>query len=150
MFDLVALARARGLERCAKRFADLALPELSPALDPMPPESVDVPTALGLMRRRGLEPYLVKRILVWLESRPLELGLFSWDVLCSALLEPGERGLLEELRKNAQRVRALLPAPGSTFVNTQTVSSAQVVDTLARAPYRAADDDLLMHAATQE
>ena len=150
MFDLVALARARGLERCAKRLAKLALPDLSPALDPLPPETVDVPTALGLMRRRGADPSLVKRILVWLESRPLELGLFSWDILCSAVLEPSERSLLEELRQNAKRVRAVLPAPGSTFVNTREVSSERVVDTVARPAYRNADDDALMHAATEQ
>ena len=87
MVDLVALARTRGLERCALRLAKLDLATVEASLDPLPKQPFDVPTALGLMRRRGAESALVRRLRVWLEGRPLELGLFSWDVLCSAIFE---------------------------------------------------------------
>ena len=150
MIDLVALARARGLEKLARRLGAAGHSASLPSIDALPAQPIDVPTALGLMRRRGLEPGLIKRVLVWLADRPLELGLFSWDALSCALLGADDAPLLGELRKNALRVRPLLPAPASTFVHSSSMTTAKAVETFTEARHRQLDDDPLTHAAAEE
>ena len=144
MNDLADRARERRLPICPELLATAQLqPDLDPALDE--PVSDDPATAFDQMRRRGLDPRLVRVALAWFGERPLELGLFSWDVLCRSLVVDAE--LLATLRRNAAVVRALLPAPGATFANFRALACADAVERLAHPSYAAADDDALMKDA---
>jgi hypothetical protein len=116
MIDLATLARKHGLATCAELISStpaLQPPDLDAALS-KPPATKDPAEAIEDSRRRGLDPRLVRSLLDWFANRPLELGLFSWDVLCASLVDVSDTGLLATLRKNAAVLRELLPAPGST------------------------------------
>src|SRR5262249_50111428 len=81
------LARSRGLGDALPLIAKMELPAPAPA-DPTLDAAVgaDPLAALDVARRRGLDARVVEVFFKWFEKRPLELGLFAWDVLCNALL----------------------------------------------------------------
>src|SRR5262245_47795010 len=87
-----------------------------PRLDPPPPH--DPLAVLGRMLRRGLDPDLVRRLRPYFAGRPLELGLFAWDVLTGSLMTDADEGLLDELRSAAALVAEVLPSPGERGVDT--------------------------------
>ncbi|HUS66127.1 MAG TPA: hypothetical protein VMZ28_16355 [Kofleriaceae bacterium] len=137
---LAGLARARGLQRMADAILTVKRPLTGiadPSLaSPLPAHPVE---ALELFPRRGLDPRLIATLLPWFAGRPLELGLFSWDVLASAVLEEG--ALVDALRANARAVAPLLPAPGSTFANVTRRPSVLAVKEQAAPPYRQVADE---------
>jgi hypothetical protein len=101
------------------------------------PAAHDAFTALDQARRRGLDTAVIENLWKWFESRPVELGLFAWDVLCNALLDPDkDQLLLARLRKAARVVRDVLPEPGRAFADTSRVSAAELVDKIAVPPFR--------------
>src|SRR5262249_54112283 len=111
---LAEIARARGLPYTADL---LARPEAARRFDdsrvPMDPRRVEPPHAqpksvLGQMARRGLDPALVRALWPWFSERPLERGLFAWDVLATSLWPPDDP-FLAELRAALQPVRRFLP-----------------------------------------
>ena len=123
-------------------------PKVDVALsDRLPTQPTD---AVDAFRRRGLDPRLVRIAFDWFAERPLELGLFSWDVLCSSIISDSDAGLLQELRKNASRVREILPAPGSVFASVRKVESADAIASLAMPSYESKSDDELIAAAIQQ
>jgi hypothetical protein len=144
--DLSSLARTRGLSRLADF---LELDENRPVLEP--PADADRflladPShgALAVMARRGLEPRLVSALLPAFAARPLERGLFAWDVLNRSLLDEDEAELRDELRAAASAVRDALPGPGELGVPLAAVSAAEL---LARHAPRTDSTESLLEAA---
>ena len=126
-------ALRRGLAKCADLTEKMNLPEaVAPDAALAAPLSNDPLVALDQARRRGLHPQIAEVLWKWLEPRPLELGLFSWDVLCGSLLDPDkDQELLARLRKAACVVSDVLPEPGRAFVQTTQRSAADLVDRVA-------------------
>jgi hypothetical protein len=149
MASIADSAREHGLPVCAALLDGSSLePSIDVALrDRLPTQPVE---AIDAFRRRGLDPRLVRIAFDWFGDRPLELGLFSWDVLCSSLISDGDPGLLQQLRKNASRVREILPAPGSVFVSVRKIKSAEAIARWAMPAYEStSEDDLIAAAITQ-
>jgi hypothetical protein len=140
MIDLASEAEARGLPRIARalREADLPLPaDADSELEKPAPD--DPPFVLECMVRRGLQPELMERILIWLGDRPTELTVASWDFLCETLIGPDERALSSLCRQNVAQIDEILPAPGSAFVNTRTVSTVAMIERLSLPLYQKMD-----------
>jgi len=142
MANIVEVARSRGLSVCAELLAKAAFPEDAPAdaalAAPLASQPLD---ALEQLPRRGLDPGLVAVLLPWFEGRPLELGLFAWDVLCRSVLGPEHQALAEQLRGYARAIQPILPAPGANFAGFVQQTSQQAVEAYAAPGYRAASDD---------
>ncbi len=130
MSDLATLAERMGFPTLAKllRAADLPEPAALDAVLSRPIPTDTIP-ALQLMPRRGLDPRLVETTRRWLADRPLELGLFSWDVLAGSIVESPE--LLSSLRAAARVVRDVLPPPGERHCKLDRVSSREMVERLS-------------------
>ena len=135
-------ARERGLMECAGLIDRLQLAQPAPpdaalaepiASDPLP--------ALDQTRRRGLDPRLVDVLWKWLEPRPLELGLFAWDVLCNSLIPVDDEMRLARLRKAARVVSEVLPEPGRAFADTSRVSAAKLVEKVAMPAFEKMSDE---------
>ncbi len=136
-------ARARGLADALPLIAQMELPEPAPA-DPTLDTTVgaDPLAALDVARRRGLDPRVVEVFYKWFEKRPLELGLFAWDVLCNSLLhDERDALLLAKLRKAARVVREVLPEPGRAFADTKKVSAHALVEKIAIPAFQALGDE---------
>lgn len=103
----------------------------------------DGPTALARMIRWGPHPTLVATALHWFEGRPIERGLFAWDVLNQVLYGPREDALLSVLHEALEPVRPWLPRPGALGVDTQVRTSHCAVTDVAASPYRDMPDSLL-------
>jgi hypothetical protein len=132
MKGLASEASARGLGSCAKLVGKMELPSPA-ALDAglTTPLTTDPIVALDQLRRRGLDPRLVQVFYKWLERRPLELGLFAWDVLSGSLLPRSEELLLARLRKAAHAVTDVLPGAGRGFVDTGRLTAQELVERVA-------------------
>src|SRR5206468_2061170 len=95
--SLADLARARGLQLTAEAVGSDAMRErIEPAAEPDEYLAADPSQGpLAHMARRGLEPRLVAALLPAFSQRPLERGLFAWDVLTGTILssEPEEQAL---------------------------------------------------------
>ena len=139
-------ARERGLPVCAALLEGVpAEPKIDVALrDRLPTQPA---AAIDAFRRRGLDPRLVRIALDWFADRPLELGLFSWDVLCSSIISDADPGLLSQLRKNAGHVREILPAPGSVFVSLRKMKRTDAIARWAMPAYESKSEDELIAAA---
>jgi hypothetical protein len=68
---------------------------------------------------------LVRALLPWLAARPLERGLFAWDVLGGSLLV--DDALLEELRAAARPLGDILPDPGRPGIDLNQHPSADLI-----------------------
>jgi hypothetical protein len=147
MSELARLARDRGLPAAASLLAKFKTPQLfDPRVSPdarldEPPrdQALDV---LGQMVRRGLDPPLVRALLPWLARRPLERGLFAWDVLCGALVD---EPLAAELRAAARPLAAVLPEPGQRGVDLNRHPSDGLIARFARLEHT--DETWLLAAA---
>ena len=146
MDSLATAAHERGLRVLAKLLEtrplevdrDLALDE---------PITTDPVDAIDQIRRRGFDARLVRLVLGWLAGRPLELGLFSWDVLCRSLVLDAD--LLRTLHSQAAIVRDLLPAPGSAYANLDRIDCLAAVGRWSHEPYaQRSDDELMTDAVT--
>src|SRR5687767_13662477 len=84
--------------------------------------------ALDRAPRRGLDPRVTGPLWSLFEKRPVELGLFAWDLLSNSLVADGD---LERLREAARAVRDVLPAPVERFVRTDKLSAGDLVGKLA-------------------
>jgi hypothetical protein len=117
---LAAIARRQGLAVTARLIEEFKHPDLFARKFPddvrlsSPPHD-DPLNVLGQMTRRGLDPYLIPRLLKWFEQRPLERGLLAWDALSSTLIPDGEE--LDRLRAAALPFKDVLPAPGHACVD---------------------------------
>jgi hypothetical protein len=133
--DLAARAKKLGLPRCAELITD-ALPAPAPAdaglTAPLATESGDI---INQLRRRGLDPELIRRLLPFFDERPLEAGLIAWDVLCSTLLTPEEDPLRAELLERARKVKSVLAGPASPFTYFTGQTSQGLVESLASPPF---------------
>jgi hypothetical protein len=133
--ELQARARHLGLPRCAALLTD-ALPAPAPPdaglSEPLQNEPAKI---FDQMRRRGLDLELVRRLLPFFDDRPLEGGLFAWDVLCSTLMGAEDEPLWADLRERAKRVRQVLGRPGSAFSYFRRIPSEELVKTLAAPPF---------------
>jgi hypothetical protein len=142
MADLAAYARSRGLNLVGDLIAARRFPaEAAADAGLCNPIATEPTAAMQQMVRRGLESRLAQPILGWLATRPVELGLLSWDVLSGSLLGPGEDALLQTLRDNARRVRAVLPEAGAQY--TRGDIGALVTSLTAERWAKASEDDVL-------
>ena len=131
MDSLATAAHERGLQVLAKLLQTQALEvDLDVALDE--PVTTDPVDAIDQIRRRGFDARLVRLVLGWLAGRPLELGLFSWDVLCRSLVL--DANPLRTLQSQAAIVRDLLPAPGSAYANLDRVDCLAAVGRWSHEP----------------
>src|SRR5262245_6676857 len=139
---LADLARARGLELTAQAVtSDEIRPRIEPFAEPDVFLAADPSRGpLAHMARRGLEPRLVAALLPAFAERPLERGLFAWDVLTGSLLSeaPEEQALLAELRAAARAVAPALPPPGQKGANLTAKSAPELVEAFAVPPLRGA------------
>jgi hypothetical protein len=113
--DLHGAAEAQALTATAAVLAPVGESPLF--FPPAPPDAaLTAPTPndpvllLTLMARRGFQPALVETALTWLESRPLERSLFSWDVLCGSVLPFDQPELQDRLRYYASQLTSIPPA----------------------------------------
>jgi hypothetical protein len=136
-------AHARGLGDCASLIDKMELPQAAPADAALgAPAATEPLAALDQARRRGLEPRLIDVLWRWLEPRPLELGLFAWDVLSNALLDPEQDAMrIARARKAARVVADVLPEPGRAFADTRRVSAAALVERVAMPAFQALGDE---------
>src|SRR5690242_16387098 len=123
--DPISEARARGLSDCASLLSDEEL--AAPAPGDLGPPATEPFAALDQLRRRGLEPQLVDVLWKWLQPRPLELGLFAWDVLNNSILRTDDERL-PRLRAAAKVVAPALPDPGRAFTNPFHRTPQQLVE----------------------
>jgi hypothetical protein len=135
--DPISEARARGLADCAALLSDEELPAPAPA--DLEPPATDPFAALDQLRRRGLEPSLVDVLWRWLEPRPLERGLFAWDVLNNSLLRHDD-GRIAPFRAAAQVVAPVLPEPGRAFTNPYRCPPQKLVEEVALPAFQALDE----------
>jgi hypothetical protein len=146
MKKLIALARERGLN--ATLLDEEDWPEPAPPDAPLGEALARDPTAaLVEARRRGLEPHLVQALWSLFENRPVELGLFAWDVLSGSLLPAKETEALARFRAAARAVREVLPAPGETFSSTKNVAAGDLVRRVALPAFQKLSSDEMERAA---
>jgi hypothetical protein len=142
-------ARRLGLPRCAELITD-ALPPPAPAdpglLAPLATESQEI---INQLRRRGLDPELIRRLLTHFDERPLEAGLIAWDVLCSTLLPLEEDAFRAELLERARKVKSVLGGPASPFTWFLRQQSQPLVESLASPPFESLPGDQLLEAMTR-
>jgi hypothetical protein len=147
--DLAARAKKLGLPRCAELVTD-ALPAPAPAdaglAAPLATESQDI---INQLRRRGLDPELIRRLLPHFDERPLEAGLIAWDVLCSTLLPPEEDALRAELLERARKVKSVLPGAGSPYAWFRRQKSQELVEALAAPPFESVATENLPDTLTR-
>jgi hypothetical protein len=132
---LIEKARALGLLGTVKLIDAFHTPELfAREVPPDPrltaPPNLELMDLVGQLVRRGLDPLLIRPLLVKLQNRPLERALVAWDVLASTLIPDGEP-LLDELRAACAPLREVLPAPGQAGVDLNAHPAEQLVEELA-------------------
>jgi hypothetical protein len=148
--SLADLARARGLERTAQavaseemraRIEPIAGPDANLASDPSQ-------APLPHMARRGLEPRLVASLFTAFIERPLERGLFAWDVLTGTLFSDtaDDQRLLEDLRAAARAVSPALPPPGQRGANLTAHAATELVQKMAIPPLQASSQEVVLEA----
>jgi hypothetical protein len=108
--------------------------ELAPPLD-----SIDA--ALERMVRHGATPEAVSRLRDEWMARPLELGLASWDILCTTLVD-GARAA--ELELSARPLWPILPAAGKQGIALEKMSPQALAASLAARGLGAASDEQLV------
>lgn len=133
--------RLNGLAKYLQEHPSEAPAPSDPALE-QPLATEPVP-ALEQMLRRGLHPELVKVVLDWFEDRPLERGLFAWDVLCGSLLQRDDEAFLELLGDAARPIREVVPALGEGYIYTARVSPEEMVERLALPAFEGSSGDPL-------
>ena len=141
---LAALAQSRGLGELCTRLQDprtVEPPADDPALTEKPAQQLE--ELLLQMIRRGGSPALGRGIRSAFESRPLELGLASWDLLCMTLLGADDGADEGALRAAAARVRPVLPAPGTQGVSGQRLSTQLFAAEVTALSLAGASDDQL-------
>jgi hypothetical protein len=146
MSDLATLAERLRFPTLAKQLRGAKLP---------PPAANDtvldksIPTepvpAMQLMLRRAHDPRLVELMRRVYADRPLERGLFAWDVLAGSIIESPE--LLATLRRDAIAVREVLPEPGERHSKLDRISSTELVDRMAVARFKDVSVEQLLEAA---
>ncbi len=130
MDDLVSNARARGLQTALLEAEQWPAPA---AADPGLSEAAagEPLAALDQLRRKGLAPELVAQFWTLFEKRPVELGLFAWDVLNSSLLVASDEVTIRRVRAAARVVREVLPKSGGAWADTRTASAGGLVRRVA-------------------
>jgi hypothetical protein len=156
MSDLVRLARERGLEALAGALeeglppASLANPLHAPPDDSLTPRAIDsLDTLLGQLARRGFAPDLRAPLREHFAGRPLELGLLSWDILCSSLFPRSDEALVIELLQAAARVRPILPRAGQKGIDVARATTQLLTAELAAPSFASAGSDGLAEGVTR-
>jgi hypothetical protein len=117
---------------------ELVFPEPPP--EPAPPlDSLDA--ALERMVRRGATPEAVAKLRDEWMSRPLELGLAAWDILCTTLVDGAYAA---ELELSARPLWPILPAAGQQGIALEKMSPQTLASSLAARGLGAASDEQLV------
>jgi hypothetical protein len=125
---LQAEVAARGLPTLSALMKRFAQPGAFDPLVTMDPQLEAPPNQgrLELLRqlvRRGLDPILLRPLLLALENHPLERALVAWDALNGSLLADGD-ALVEELRQAARPLKAILAPRG---IDLRRITSQELI-----------------------